>query len=37
LNCGDIPASQRPVVLKNIDVDPYRLDGNDRDGRGCES
>ena len=37
LNCGDIPASQKPVVLRDVNVDPYKLDGNDRDGRGCES
>lgn len=37
LNCGDIPASQKPVTVKDVNVDPYKLDGNDRDGRACES
>ena len=34
LNCGDLTASQRPVSVKQIGVDPYRLD-SDRDGQGC--
>ena len=36
LNCGDLPSSLKPVRLRQIGVDPYRLDG-DRDGIGCES
>ena len=34
LNCGDLTASQRPVSVKQIGVDPYRLD-RDRDGQAC--
>ena len=34
LNCGDLTASQRPVSVKQVGVDPYRLD-SDRDGQGC--
>ena len=36
LNCGDLSGSQKPVTLRNVSVDPYGLDGNDKDGRGCE-
>ena len=35
LNSGAIPAAQRPVRVKQIGVDPYRLD-RDQDGRACE-
>lgn len=35
LNCADLPASDKPVIVKEIGSDPYLLDG-DRDGRGCE-
>lgn len=34
LDCGDI---RQLVRLRRIGVDPYRLDGSDRDGLGCES
>jgi hypothetical protein len=34
LNCGDIPASKKPVHVTGSD--PYRLDGNG-DGLGCTS
>lgn len=34
LNCGDIPASKRPVRVTGSD--PYRLDA-DHDGWGCDS
>ena len=34
LNCGDLTAAQKPVRVKQIGVDPYRLD-RDRDGQGC--
>lgn len=34
LDCGDI---RRLVLIKQVGVDPYRLDGSDQDGRGCES
>lgn len=34
LDCGDI---RKLVLIKQIGVDPYRLDGDDDDGRGCES
>ena len=34
LNCGDLDASQRPVTVLVIGVDPYRLD-RDNDGVGC--
>ena len=34
LNCGDLTASQRPVRVKQADVDPYALD-RDGDGEGC--
>ena len=35
LNCGDLTSAQRPVRVKQIGVDPYRLD-RDQDGNGCE-
>ena len=35
LNCGDLTAAQRPVRVKQIGVDPYRLD-RDKDGHGCQ-
>jgi hypothetical protein len=35
LDCGDLDASLRPVRLVDVDQDPYRLDGEDRDGVGC--
>jgi len=34
LNCGDIPRSQKPVQIKTIGVDPYKLD-RDRNGEAC--
>lgn len=34
LDCGDI---RQLVRLRQIGVDPYRLDGSDDDGLGCES
>ena len=36
LNCSDLTAAQKPVRVKQIGVDPYRLD-SDRDGWGCTS
>jgi len=36
LNCGELTADQKPVRVKEIGVDPYRLDG-DRNGEGCTS
>lgn len=33
LDCGDLAAAVR---LRQIGVDPYRLDGRDQDGIGCE-
>ncbi|MXW76235.1 MAG: HNH endonuclease [Acidimicrobiaceae bacterium] len=36
LNCGDLSSSQRPVQVREIGVDPYRLD-RDGDGFGCTS
>ena len=36
LNCGDLTAEQKPVRIKEIGVDPYRLD-RDRNGLGCTS
>ena len=36
LNCGDLTAEQKPVRVKEIGVDPYRLD-RDGDGHGCTS
>ena len=35
INCGELPASARPVIVINLDNDPYRLD-QDSDGTGCE-
>ena len=35
LNCGDLTAAQKPVRVKQIGVDPYRLD-RDKDGDACE-
>ena len=36
LNCGDFTAAEKPVRIRQIGVDPYRLD-RDRDGWGCTS
>ena len=36
LNCGDLTADQKPVRVKEIGVDPYRLD-RDNNGSGCTS
>ena len=36
INCGDLTAAQKPVRVRQIGVDPYRLD-SDRDGWGCAS
>ena len=36
MNCGDLSSAQKPVQVRTIGVDPYRLD-RDRDGRGCTS
>ena len=36
MNCGDLSGAQKPVQVRTIGVDPYRLD-RDRDGRGCTS
>ena len=36
VNCGDLLSSQKPVEVRTIGVDPYRLD-RDQDGRGCTS
>ena len=35
LNCGDLTSAHRPVRVKQIGVDPYRLD-RDQDGNACE-
>ena len=35
LNCGDLTAAQKPVRVKEIGADPYRLD-RDKDGTACE-
>ena len=35
LNCGDLTASQKPVTVLVVGVDPYNLDGNN-DGIGCQ-
>ena len=35
LNCGDLTSAQRPVRVKQVGVDPYRLD-RDKDGNACE-
>lgn len=37
VDCGDLPAAAKPVRVPNPANDPYRLDGNDDDGWGCES
>ena len=36
INCGDLTSEQKPVRVKEIGVDPYRLD-RDGDGLGCTS
>lgn len=36
LNCGDLTAEQKPVYVKVIGEDPYRLD-RDGNGVGCQS
>ena len=36
LNCGDLTAAEKPVTVRVVGVDPYRLD-RDGDGRGCTS
>ena len=36
LNCSDLTAAQKPVRVKQIGIDPYRLD-RDRNGWGCTS
>ena len=36
INCSDLTNEQKPVRIKEIGVDPYRLD-RDNDGRGCAS
>ena len=36
LNCGDLTAEQKPVRVKVIGEDPYKLD-RDNDGQGCTS
>ena len=36
LNCGDLTADQKPVRVKEIGMDPYRLDRH-RNGLGCTS
>ena len=36
VNCGDLSSAQKPVQVRTVGVDPYRLD-RDRDGRGCTS
>lgn len=36
LNCGDLSSAQKPVQVRTIGVDPYRLD-RDRNGFGCTS
>ena len=35
-NCGDLTNDQKPVRIKKIGVDPYKLD-RDKDGWGCAS
>jgi len=35
VDCGQLPAAMKPVVVKNPSYDPYGLDG-DHDGVGCE-
>ena len=34
LNCGDLDTTLKPVTVRVVGVDPYRLD---RDGDGCTS
>lgn len=36
LNCGDLEAFQKPVTVRVIGVDPYKLD-RDRNGSACRS
>ncbi len=36
INCGDLTAAQKPVMVKVIGEDPYRLD-RDGNGVGCQS
>ncbi len=36
LNCGDLTAAQKPVTVRVVGVDPYKLD-RDGDGRACTS
>ncbi|WP_420623809.1 GmrSD restriction endonuclease domain-containing protein [Candidatus Poriferisodalis sp.] len=36
VNCGDLTAAQKPVMVKVIGEDPYRLD-RDGNGVGCQS
>ena len=36
INCGDLSSAEKPVQVRTVGVDPYRLD-RDRDGRGCTS
>ena len=36
LNCGDLSADQKPVRVKVIGVDPYKLD-RDNNGEACTS
>ena len=36
INCGDLDKTQKPVRVKEIGTDPYKLD-SEKDGRGCES
>lgn len=37
VDCGQLPSSMKPVKLADPNNDPYRLDGTDHDGLGCES
>ena len=34
INCGDLTSDQKPVRIKEIGVDPYKMD-RDKDGWGC--
>ena len=36
VNCGDLESGQKPVQVREIGVDPYRLD-RDKNGVGCTS
>jgi len=36
VDCGQLPAAMKPVRVPNPANDPYRLDGSDNDGWGCE-